>query len=214
VSSFSDRAVTRIDPRTRKVVARIDMGSDQQAGILATPSAVWVAVYGSGEVVRIDPAVNKVVARIRLGGNPEDAVLFAGSLWVPNENGTLARIDPARGKVLAKVRVGADPDNAIACRGLLWTTALHSNELVAVSPKTNRVAARVPVGLGSVGLACGRSLWTAGYEDGTLTRIDPVARRVTGKRAVGVQARTVLIAAGSVWVGNQGSGTVVRVAGS
>jgi hypothetical protein len=57
------------------------------------------------------------------------------------------------------------------------------------------------------------------YGRGEVVRIDPATSRVAarirlGGRAVGTQARAVLLAAGSVRVANQGSGTVVRVAGS
>jgi DNA-binding beta-propeller fold protein YncE len=68
------------------------------------------------------------------------------------------------------------------------------------------------VGVGSVGLACGRALWVANYDTGTLLRIDPARRVVSGRATVGLRSRTVLIAAGGVWVANQGSGTVARIA--
>jgi virginiamycin B lyase len=212
VSSFGSTFVSRVDPATNKVVARIELGADQQAGILATPSAVWVAVFGSGELVRIDPGTNQVVARIKLGGNPEAAVLYAGSLWVPNENRTMTRLDPASGRVLARIRVGSDPDNVLPCHGLVWTTDLHGTQLTAVSPATNKVVRRIRVGSGSVGLACGRALWTASYDRGLIIRVDPTRGRITGQRAVGLQSRAVLLGWGSVWVANQASGNVVRLA--
>jgi hypothetical protein len=108
--------------------------------------------------------------------------------------------------------VGADPDNVLACRGLVWTTSLHGTQLFAVSPATNKVVKRIRVGPASVGLACGRSLWTASYDRGLIIRVDPVRGRITGQRAVGVQSRAVLLAYGSVWVANQASGNVVRLA--
>jgi streptogramin lyase len=195
------------------VTARIDVGSTEQAGILATAGAVWVAVYGAGDVVRIDPRTNDVAAWIHVGGNPEDVLSLNGSLWVPNENGTLARVDPRSRRVTATVRVGADPDNIAVCRGRIWTSSLRGPSLVVVDPSTARVTARMPVGVGSVGLACGRALWVANYDTGELLRIDPVRRVVTGRASVGVRPRTVLISAGTVWVANQGSGSVSRVRG-
>src|SRR5207237_587958 len=98
--SFDSSSVLRIDPATNRVVARIDVGATEMAGITATSAAVWVAVYGAGTVVRIDPATNSVVGRIHVGGKPEDVVLYAGAVWVPNENGTLARIDPGTNAVV------------------------------------------------------------------------------------------------------------------
>jgi hypothetical protein len=91
--------------------------------------------------------------------------------------------------------------------------AVTAPALVAVDPKTNRVSKRVRVGVGSVGFACGQSLWTALYQDGKLLRLDPATGKVTGRLAVGFQPRAIVLAAGSVWVANQASGTVSRVSG-
>ena len=211
-TSFDTRTVTRVDPSTGRIVAKIDVGSDEQAGILALRDTVWVAVYGAGKVVRIDPKTNEVVRRIDVGGNPEAVVSWRGSLWVPNENGTLARVDPTNGHVTAKVRVGADPDDAVVCANRLWASSLRGPSLVVVDASA-RVKARPRVGVGSVGFACGRSLWTAKYNDATVLRIDPASRRITGRVHVGEQPRSLVMASGSVWVANQGSGTVTRLRG-
>jgi DNA-binding beta-propeller fold protein YncE len=129
---------------------------------------------------------------------------------VPNENGTLARIDPKTGGVTAEVRVGAGPDNAVVCRDRLWTSSLHGPSLVAVDASA-RITARLRVGVGSVGFACGRALWTARYYDRTVLRIDPTTRRITGRVLVGDGPRSLVIAAGSVWVANQSAGTITRL---
>ena len=76
-------------------------------------------IYGEGEIVRIDPRTNAVTAHIRVQGRPEDAVGYAGSLWVSNEDGTLQRVDTKTNSIVARIRVGADPDNVIACAGKL-----------------------------------------------------------------------------------------------
>ena len=75
------------------------------------------------------------------------------------------------------------------------------------------MAKQLKVGRGSAGLACGRSVWLANYDTGRLLRIDPATRKVTGRLALGGQPRSVLVAAGSVWVSNQRLGTVTRVRG-
>jgi virginiamycin B lyase len=131
---------------------------------------------------------------------------------VPNEDGTLARIDPSSNKLVAKVRVGADPDDAAVCDGEIWTTSLLGSRLFDVDPSAGAVAARVPVGVGSVGLACGSALWTANYNTGVLLRIDPRRRTVTGRANVGAKPRSIALGGGSVWVANQASGTISRVA--
>ena len=168
-------------------------------------------MFGRGEVVRIDTATNAVKARIRVGGNPEDVVLAAGAAWVPNENGTVARIDPATNMVTKTIQVGPDPDNAVFCRGRLWVSSLRGPRLYVVDPGRTAFASRMRVGTGSVGLGCGRSLWAANYNVGSSLKIDMRRRRVVRRVSVGSEPREVVLAAGSVWVSNQGSGTVSRI---
>jgi YVTN family beta-propeller protein len=179
--------------------------------LTATASDVWVAIFGRGEVVRIDPPTNSVKARISVGGNPEDVVLAAGSAWVPNENGSLARIDPATNAVTATIPIGADPDNAVFCRGLLWTSDRLGPYLRAVSPATNKVAVRVRVGAGSMGLACTQALWIANYDTGRVQKLDLSRRKVLRRLDVGFQPREIEPGAGALWVANQGSGTVSKI---
>ena len=133
---------------------------------------------------------------------------------MPNENRTVARIDLATNAVVARIRVGADPDYAVFCRGRLWVTSLRGSRLSLIDPAKNRVARQVKVGLGSAGIACGRSVWLANYDTGRVLRIDPATRKVTGQLALGGQPRSVLLAAGSVWVSNQRQGAVARIRGS
>jgi DNA-binding beta-propeller fold protein YncE len=213
-SSFDKTSVSRIDPATNRVVALVDVGGAEQAGLLATDDAVWVALYGEGEVVRISPSTNSVAARIHVGGRPEDVAAYAGALWVPNENGTLARIDPQTNTVVATIQgAGADPDNALGCAGKVWTTNLRGPIIVGVDPVRNRVATKIRVGTGSVGLACGKSLWTANYVTGSALRISLRTHKLTGRSQIGIKARAVDLTYGSVWFANQGSGTITRVQG-
>ena len=110
--------------------------------------------------------------------------------------------------------MGADPDYAVFCRGRLWVSSLRGPRISLIDPGRNRVARQMKVGRGSAGLACGRSVWLANYDTGRLLRIDPATRKVTGQLALGGQPRSVILAAGSVWVSNQRQGTVARVRGS
>jgi DNA-binding beta-propeller fold protein YncE/predicted Ser/Thr protein kinase len=55
-----------------------------------------------------------------------------------------------------------------------------------------------------------RTVWATSAVDGTLTAIDPHTRRVVSKRQVGRGVAGVTIGAGSVWVSNPRTGTVLR----
>ena len=56
-----------------------------------------------------------------------------------------------------------------------------------------------------------RTVWVTSAVDGTLTGIDPHTRQVVSKRQVGKGVSGVTIGAGSVWVSNPRTGTVLRL---
>jgi DNA-binding beta-propeller fold protein YncE/predicted Ser/Thr protein kinase len=56
-----------------------------------------------------------------------------------------------------------------------------------------------------------RTVWATSAADGTLTGIDPHTRRVVSERQVGKGVSGVTIGAGSVWVSNPRTGTVLRL---
>lgn len=65
----------RIDPRTRKVIARIPVPG--AAGVVDAAGSVWAAVDGA--VLRVDPATNTVSDRVRLDVPPRSfPLLLAG----------------------------------------------------------------------------------------------------------------------------------------
>jgi outer membrane protein assembly factor BamB len=82
----------RIDPRSRRVLARVSMGGEAFPD--AGAGAVWATA--DGRLIRIDPASNRVSARIPLGlGARAVAVVSAGRdvVWVASPL-ELLRIDP------------------------------------------------------------------------------------------------------------------------
>jgi YVTN family beta-propeller protein len=74
-------SVSRIDPRTNAVVARITVGHDPFA-IAATDDAIWVANRTDSTISRIDPHTNQVVKTIKLGGTPEGIAADDKAVWV------------------------------------------------------------------------------------------------------------------------------------
>lgn len=161
--------IVRIDPATRKVVARVDVSVAGEAfDVAAGDTAVWVTGFdsdreGSGTVLRIDPATNRIVARIPLAF-PRCAVADSSGVWVTSvgqAGGTISRIEAATNEVAWTAHVGDDPCGIAAGRHVLWAansfkTADTSdppvhNRVYAVDPKNGRVEARVEVGPGAGG---------------------------------------------------------------
>jgi streptogramin lyase len=88
-----DGTVTRVDPKTNKVVATITVGGETAGGdIAAGAGSVWVSLQGA-PILRIDPRTNRAVQRFT--GDGGGAILVAhGSLWVSAGPQTTWRIDP------------------------------------------------------------------------------------------------------------------------
>lgn len=117
-----ENAVARVDPRRRKVVARVRVGQNPY-GVAVGPRSVWVTNVDDGTVSRIDPAVDRVVATIRVGRNPHGIALGQGAVWVANlGDGTVSRIDPATNRAGRPIKVGGDPLALIALRSGVWVT--------------------------------------------------------------------------------------------
>jgi len=91
-----DGSISRIDPKTNKVVATIDAGIPGDGGeIAAGEGSVWATVFGF-PITRIDPATNKVVQQF-VGAGGDAIRVGLGSVWLSNlEAGNVWRIDPKR----------------------------------------------------------------------------------------------------------------------
>src|SRR5215207_6096744 len=115
VTSAGYGTVSRIDPETGEVTAKIDVGrgavdiaADERSG------AVWIASvylpkdYGGYDLpeyskdrnlTRVDPTTNRVVAEIliRAGsptGGAQNVAVGEGAVWVQSGDGNLFKVDP------------------------------------------------------------------------------------------------------------------------
>ena len=91
-----DGSVSRIDPKTNKVVATIEVGVPGGGGEIAVgEGSVWVTAF-EFPLSRIDPSTNTVVQQF--AGKGGDAVRVGlGSVWLSNlEAGNVWRLDPRR----------------------------------------------------------------------------------------------------------------------
>ena len=91
-----DGTVTRVDPKTNKVVATIEVGVPGTGGeIAAGEGSVWVTVF-QFPISRIDPMTNKVVQQFK--GDGGDSIRGeAGYIWLSNlRAGTVWKLDPKR----------------------------------------------------------------------------------------------------------------------
>jgi hypothetical protein len=150
--------VSRIDPQTGEVVAKIDV--DRGAVDIAvdeSSGAVWVAGLAldnkpkNNKLSRVDPATNSVVAEIpiradsREGGASSVAVGYGG-VWAQSVDGKLLKVDPATNEVAAMVSIGEwsyppTPHLAVYGGGVWAMVQAEEFRLVRVDPRTMHVVA-------------------------------------------------------------------------
>jgi uncharacterized protein DUF6923 len=160
-------SLLRIDPASKKIVARIPVGYFPQA-VAADADSVWVTngtgcgsipSCGTGgnstspsfpyqnSVMRIDPRTNKVVASISVAG-PEDVAIGFGSVWVTGDKGTLVRIDPTTNKVVNRISSEGSGYTSLATDDrYLWAVNFYRadgsnpiSQVKRIDPQTNRPA--------------------------------------------------------------------------
>jgi YVTN family beta-propeller protein len=219
VVNDGDHTVSRIEPKTRKVVRTIAIpGTAPLGGIAAGAGAVWLVTgYQTLSLVRISPGYDAVEWTRALGHvwwpwQPTPVATGAGAVWAPAApDGTLARIDPQTGRVSRRIDVGTEPAGVAVGEGAVWVAGGGENVVVRVDPGTDAVVSRPSVGAYPTALATGAgAVWVAANGDDAVSRVDPQSAAVTtipvGKEPVGVA-----VAAGSVWVANGSDGTVSRI---
>ena len=184
---------------------------------IATKTAVWVSNSPRGTISKLDPKTNTVTATVNVGKKPCSGIAYGfKSLWVPNcGDKTVSRVDEKSEKVVATIPVGpANSEGGIACsRDAVWmATNEAGDKVVRIDPKTNTVAAEIPVVAGSHTVDFGEgAVWVTQSKGKLLSRIDPKTNKVTDTIEVGPQPRFLTVGEGFVWTLNQGDGTVSKV---
>jgi streptogramin lyase len=168
-TDLSSGTVLRIDPKTRKVVARIPVttgagrGVRPDAVVIAGAGAVWVlagdlqngGVEGPIQLLRIDPRRNRVVARIPLtkpsGGtfSPQAVHVGEGVVWVIGAAGAL-QINPVSNTPQRYLPITGAERGVVASGDELWMLGLNGR-LRQVDARSGRTVhtVRVPVGAGT-----------------------------------------------------------------
>jgi len=206
VSNEPKNNVTRIDPKTNKVVDAIAVGKAPCSGLVIGFDSLWVPNCGDQTVSRVDLKTGKLTATFPMGIADSEGGLAASpdSIWMmTDKKGTLARIDPATNKVVAEIYVARGSYTVAFGEGAVWVTSTENNLVSRVDPNTNLVTDTIPVGKAPRFLAVGEgAVWTLNQTDGTVSRIDAKTNKVAATIEVGIAGTGGDIAAGegSVWM--------------
>jgi DNA-binding beta-propeller fold protein YncE len=103
-SGVDSGQLVRIDPSSRTVVARIQVGGQPTSIAFDASGAVWVGNL-DGSVQRVDPASRTVQRRVRLPGRG---------------GGIALELDPQTGAFLGAVHTGGQPRESLVAAGVLW----------------------------------------------------------------------------------------------
>ena len=217
--------LTKIDPRTRKVVRTFGIAvgaGDVPFGVTAGEGSVWVAVLrGSRQVVlQFDPDIGENRRTIHYGRQAAAPALFrlqnplavgGGAVWGIDADGQgVWRIDSPR-----KLAEGLDARSLAVGDGAVW---------VAGSSGVEKIDSTTGVELGSETIGAGsfaetaavafdgpRAVWFAASSGRTLTKLDPRSVATTSTFAVGKGPVAISVDQEAVWVANSRDGTVSRI---
>lgn len=167
ILSDSGGVLSRIDPVTNRVIARIRVAAHSYAAVFGF-GAVWITTTtGTGSVQRIDPRTNRVVATIPVGPLPRFLAAGQGGVWTLNQgDGTVSRIDPATNRLTATIDVGVPGGGGdiAAGGGQVWVRATKTL-LSVIDPTTNTVVRRYGPRAGSGAVrATAAQVWVTAHD--------------------------------------------------
>jgi DNA-binding beta-propeller fold protein YncE len=167
----------------------------------------WVACKEQSRLIRVDTRTGKTVRSVRLSGPVIAVTSGFTSIWALDAGGTLYRLN-ATGRVVMRIAVpAAAPYNVWIGGGSVWVAADQGAEVVRLSPRTNRVVARIPVGDGPADMAfSGATAWVVNHRDRVLTRIDLATNRSTKLATLAGDApERMEWFRGSLWITGRGT---------
>ncbi len=230
MANTEDETVSRIDPKTRRLVGGASHLDDYPSDLAVGAEGVWVALGSSTAVQRVLAASNAALPPVpALGeapacGSPTASVAFGGGfVWYACEFADLGRVDLRTG---IGTEIGYDAgilESASAVNpaftdvayglGRLWLVNRAANAVIEL--EASRAVRTITVGQGPVAIAVGRgSLWIACFDDDTVWRIEipgPGQPPALTSIPVGDGPSDVALGEGAVWVVNRNDGTVSRI---
>ena len=173
-------------------------------------NVAWVACKEQSRVVRVETQSGRATKSVPLRGFAIAVRSGFRSTWALDSGGTLYRLDGA-GKISRRIALGtAAAYNIWVGAGSVWVADDQGARVVRVSPKTNKVVARISVGDGPASMAFyGTSAWVVNHRDTTINRID-LAKNTSRELAhiPGDAPERMVWSHGSLWITGRGTDLV------
>lgn len=191
VGSTGPFAVHRIDPRTNRETATVELPGEPCAGLAAGFGSLWIPLCGkTNTLARVDLKTNRLSAVLPVGPAAAEGGIAAGGggVWmVTDAKGLVARIDPETGRVRQTIAVPAGSYNPRYVDGVVWVTGHDAGVVTAIDAASGAVVAAIPVGAGPRFLTSGAgSIWVLLQGTGEVVRIDMRTRKVAARIAAGL----------------------------
>jgi ABC-type branched-subunit amino acid transport system substrate-binding protein/streptogramin lyase len=192
-----DRTISRLDPQSGKVVARVRTSVEEIAA--GANGVLWgLKPPPAPGLVRVDPRTNTVTATIRIGSEGlTDIAVGAGAVWVSDGDGFVWRIDPGRRAKQRTIAVARGVDSLAFAAGSLWAVNPFEGTLSRIDPSTNVVSKTITIGgtpravtadegslwVSDAGASCGKPLYEGDGEPQYLV-VSDLALRTPGNLAM------------------------------
>ena len=174
-----------------------------------TGSTAWVACKQQARLVRLALPSGRRTASVQLDGQVIAVTVGLGSVWALDADSTLYRLNPRTARVTRRIPLDATAAyNIWIGDGAVWVADDQGARMLRISPVTNKIVARIPVGDGPADMVfVGKRAWMLTHRDNTLYRIDTATNVATSLAIVGgsnAAAERLAMAGNSLWITGRG----------
>ncbi len=172
VTSSASGTVTRIDPRTRQIVATIPVAAEP-IGLAVGRTGVWVAGFKDSLLWRIDPRTNQVAGLpMPVGQGPSAVTASPHGVWIASQSASVTRVQEG-GVGLDTIAIGRSAAGVTAVGNEVWVTDYLGGLVWRVNATTGEVLQPpIPVGKQPLRAAVGDgAVWVTNVGSGTVARI-------------------------------------------
>ena len=217
--------LTRVDPNTRQVTGRVDLGANLEGATVAD-GVVWVTRSSpegvqppTYELLRVDAStLRRIGEPAPVESFPLDVDVVDGTAWVTNAGqGTVTQVRPDG--ATKTIRVGVQPISSAMYDGTLWVPDFWGNTVTPVQAATMRLSADVvrmphPSALA----ATADALWASAlvgddtHTPAALYRIDPASGAMSGRPVpLGPDVGWITATDDAVWIPSRSKNALIKV---